>query len=722
MGYDTFGEQTHLRDANNNVKVTAYDAGGRPVTETAPSCTAPGTSTAITPVTRTEYDPLDQVTASVNATGARTTYAYDQLGDLTAQVNADGGKSTYSYDTAGDQLSVTDPVGAVTSATYDFRGRQITQTDQLKTPAVRNLTTTYGFSTAGFPNKTSSPAGVVSSQTTNAAGEVVTATDGAGNLTRYGYDYSGQVSSVTNADSTKTIASYDDAGNRVKSVDYDATGAALRTSTIAYDANGQLTKMTDPRGAVSTFDYDARGLVTSESQKIDASSSIETSFGYDAAGNRTRFTDGRGNKSWSTYNSWNLQEAQIEPSTPAYPNLNDRTFTVSYDANGQAVTSRAPGNVAVSNTYDVMGRLTGATGTGAEVATTARAFTYDEAGRTITATAGTATETFGYDERDALLSAKGASGDSTFNYADDGQLVSRSDAAGLTRYRYDSAGRLSAMDDPATGSTIGLTYRSVNLVDSISYGGANKRTFSYDALHRLTGDTMKTAAGAAVASITYGYDLGDNLTSKKTAGFSGAATNTYTYDLTNRLTSWDDGTKKTAYGYDASGNRTSAGALTYTYDARNELLSDGTKSYAYSARGTQSKVTTGTGSSTVAFDAFGQTISQGDLRYSYDALGRMIKAVNGPESTTMSFSGTGNTIANDGTATYTRDPEDGLVAASTMVGTTKTAVLAWTDQHDDLVGQFGASGATLTKSVAYDPWGNLTTGKNLLGNLGFQSG
>ncbi|MFC7382512.1 hypothetical protein [Sphaerisporangium rhizosphaerae] len=46
------------------------------------------------------------------------------------------------------------------------------------------------------------------------------------------------------------------------------------------------------------------------------------------------------------------------------------------------------------------------------------------------------------------------------------------------------------------------------------------------AMDRLTGDTLKTSAGAAIASITYGYDLGDNLTTKTTAGTAGAGTNT----------------------------------------------------------------------------------------------------------------------------------------------------------------------------------------------------
>ena len=51
-----------------------------------------------------------------------------------------------------------------------------------------------------------------------------------------------------------------------------------------------------------------------------------------------------------------------------------------YDAAGNVVTQDLPGGVAVSNSYDVMGNLTGQTGSGASAATAARTFGYDAAG------------------------------------------------------------------------------------------------------------------------------------------------------------------------------------------------------------------------------------------------------------------------------------------------------------------------------------------------------
>ncbi len=69
----------------------------------------------------------------------------------------------------------------------------------------------------------------------------------------------------------------------------------LRTSSATYDDAGRVTRTTTPRGGTSDFTYDARGLMTSQTQQVDATASVKTTFGHDAAGNQTRFTDGRGN-------------------------------------------------------------------------------------------------------------------------------------------------------------------------------------------------------------------------------------------------------------------------------------------------------------------------------------------------------------------------------------------------------------------------------------------
>lgn len=717
-GYDTFGDKVSTEDPDGNVTTTGYDADGRAVTQTLPSYTPPGSSAPITAVSNRAYNSLGQLVSATDALGNKTTYAYDQLGDTATVTDPAGGITHYTYDTNGDQLSVTNPAGAQTQATYDYLGRKLTSTQVDRNPSPAAYTTTYAYAdTAGLLSSVTTPAGVTTSYAYDPAGERTQMTDGARNVTRYGYDLLGRQTSQTLPDGTSQHAVYDEAGNAIRSSQDDALGTTLRSTSAGYDANGNPTSATDAMGNATTFSYDAAGRLSSETQPVSASSAITTSFGYDAAGNMTRYTDGNGNATIYTYNTWNLRESTIVPATATTSSAADRTFTTTYNADGQAASKSSPGGVTVTDSYDPLGQLTGQSGSGADASTTTRSFGYDAVGDlTSASTSSGSSDSFTYDDRGLLLSASGASGSSSFGYNSDGQIASRTDASGTTSYGYDAAGRLSALTDGSTGTTLSYGYNSDSQVTSVQYGsGGATQTYSYNALHELTGDTLTSASGQSEASISYGYDLNGNETSKTTTGVDGASANTYTYDEANRLTSWNNGTTTVAYGYDADGNRTQAGSQTYTYDARDELTSAGGATYTYTARGTLASVTSAAGATvTSTSDAFNQVITEGTQTYSYDALGRVLSA----SARALSYSGMSNDVASDGTATYSRDPS-GAVVAITSGG---SSVLALTDQHRDVVGEFTASGSSLTGSVTYDPFGNVTAGTGMAGNLGYQSG
>jgi RHS repeat-associated protein len=716
-GYDTFGSQTETSDPNGNVTVTAYDALSRPTSTTMPNYTPPGSSTPITAVTSTTYNKLNQALTDTDPLGHVTSYTYDQLGDTASMTAPNGGVTHYTYDTNGDPLSTTDPVGAVTQATYDYLGRQLTSTQVVRQPSVAALTTTSAYTDpAGFLSAQTTPAGVTSSYTSDAAGETTAVADGVGDTTRYAYDFAGRTVKTTLPDSTAQTTTYDAAGRAVSTATLDATGATLSSASSTYDADGNVLSATDPNGHATTFQYDATGAMTSEVQPVSATSSITTSFGYDAAGNQTRYTDGRGNPFITTYNKWNLPDSTIEPSTSAYPNLADRTFTTVYDAAGQVVSQRSPGGVDVTNSYDTVGDLTGQTGSGADAATADRSFGYDLDGQLKTASAPGGTDTFNYDDRGLLLSATGPSGNSSFGYTADGLMNTRTDADGTTSYTYDTLDRLATLTNTTSSVSASYNYNALSQPSTIAYGsGGDTRNFGYDTQHRLTSDTLKTPDGTTVASIGYGYDADGNLTAKTTSHFLGASANTYTYDYANRLTSWNNGTTTAGYNYDASGNRTQAGTQTFAYDARDQLTSGAGSTYTYTARGTLSSTSGATVTQTTS-DAFGQAITQGTQTYAYDSLGRMVTATG---VTSLSYTGTDNTLAADGAASYTRDPGGGLVG----VATSTRKALAWTDQHTDVVADFGSTATALAGSEAYDPLGNVTAAStNLLGNLGYQSG
>ncbi|ROO88264.1 RHS repeat-associated protein [Actinocorallia herbida] len=737
-GYNTFGEPTEAQDANGNVTTTTYDAEGQQKSVVMPPYTAPGASAPTPSSQNWTYDAVGQVTQIADGLGNTTSYTYDQLGNTASVEDADGNVATTVYDANSRPLAETSPTGARTQATYDHLGRTLTTTELERYPSPVAATTTYSYASSAtnpggaFLASATSPQGRTTTYGYNKVGEQTAETDPAGATTTTAYDKLGRPTKVTAHDGTAVSVGYDVNDNPISTKKLGTDGTTvLSTATAVYDAAGRSVSTTDERGFTTTFTRDAGGLLTSQTEPVTATTSIVTGFGYDANGNRTRTTDGRGNSWIYGYNSWNLQESTLEPTTPTYTAVADRRTLIRYDADQQATSQILPGGVTVSAQYDDLGRLTTQSGSGADAATATRTYTYDDDGRMLTAatasigiTVASTSETFTYNDRDMLLTAAGSAGSSSFAYGTDGLLASRTDAAGTTAYGYDTAGRLSTLDDPLTGTRLTYGYDTMSQLTSIAYGTAKTRSFTYDTRHRPTGDTLKTSAGTTIASVAYGYDDNSNVTSKTTTGVNGASANTYTYDRANRITGWNNGTTTTAYAYDASGNRVQVGAEVYTYDARDQLTSDGHTTYAYTARGTLS-AQTGTSSGTYTSDAFGQQITQsagaaGTQTYLLDALGRVITS-GGPNPHTFAYSGMENTVASDGSNTYSRDTGDGLVGIG-LTGSPSASVLAWTDRHDDVIGNFTTASTGLTGSTTYDPFGKKTASAGMAGNVGFQSG
>ena len=730
--YDATTRQMILY-ADGNITTAVYDAAGNRVSRTLPPYTPPGASAPITATTVWQYDKENQLLSEQDPLANTTSYTHDQLGNLATRTTPDGGVTHATYDLDGEQLSITDATGAQRQATYDLLGRTVTDTTLERYPSTSTLTTTYSYAAstanpggAGLAAVTS-PDGTVTSYSYNGAGQKLSTTDPAGNTTAYAYTFMGVLSSTTRPDGTKTQLAYDPNEKITDTVNYDHTGTVLTHQSNAYDAAGNMVASTDARGNTTTYTYDATGTLAQEVQPVTSTSSVTTSFGYDPAGNRTRYTDGRGVTWYTTYNSWNTMQSEIAPATTGYSSAADSTTSYAYDADGRLATETLPGGVNQSFGYDVMGDLQTQQGAGASAATATRSFTYDKAGRVLTAgtsntsstgIANATSESFSYDDRGDLLTAGGAAGSTTLAYNGDGLPTARSDASGTSSYGYDSHDLLRTVSDALTGTTQTYTsYNKLNQVTSINEGSGDIRTLTYDDLHRLTGDQVQTPGGVAVASIGYGYDANSNLTSKNTTGFGTAAANTYTYDRADRLASWNNGTTTVGYGYDAAGNRTQIGSKTFTYDARDQLTGDGTTGYAYTAAGVMSAQ----GATALTSDAYGQQSTDGAVSYTYDASGRMVQRGDAGGAQTMQYSGTGNLLAADGQFLYSRDPAGGLLGVRAATGTADTAKLALTDLHTDVVATMSTTDTTLTQTATYDPLGNPVGAHTTLGNLGYQS-
>ncbi|NEC85946.1 LamG-like jellyroll fold domain-containing protein [Streptomyces sp. SID12501] len=711
-GYDTFGDRIAVEDADGHITATAYDRDGRRTGTTLPAYNGTSATTAWT------YNATGDVLTETDAKG-ETDYTYDQLGDLLQQTNpaisisgtATRGTLTYSYDLAGNRLTETSPYGAVTHHTYDDLGRDSSTWAYVYTSmsAQTKQETDIAYNGAGLVARTTSVTGVTANRTYDALGRTLTTSDTTGDTSAYSYDLRGDVIKTVLPDQSIQTATYDAAGRKTATANTTSAGTVLSSTSATYTDNGHLKTVTDARQHTTSYEYDDLGDLTKQTEPVTDNASIVTTYGYDAAGHQTAYTDGNGDTTYYTYNSLGLPVSKKVPAVTGYTSDADRTTTYTYDERGRLVTQTDPGGVTLTNTYDALDDLTAQSGTGADATTADRHFTYSLNGDLVASAAGDTWEYYDTNALGDVLTTSGQAGSSSFTYNADESALTRTDASGTSSYVYDTDGRLSTDTDASTGTILNYQYNSLSQPKAVTYGtSGNVRSYGYDSLHRLTSDTLTTAAGTKVASVGYDWDTNDNLTSKTTTGVQSASTNSYAYDYANRLTSWTSGSTTTGYTYDADGNRLTSGSTTSTYNARDQLTSDGTHTYSYTARGTMSAKD----STAYTFDAYGQQLTAGSAAYTYDALGRAITA--GP--TTLAYSGTDNTVASDGASTYSRGPGGALTGESSATG----ATLTWTDLHTDVIGQFTATGTTLTASASYDPWGT-TTASTLTGSAGYQS-
>jgi YD repeat-containing protein len=151
--------------------------------------------------------------------------------------------------------------------------------------------------------------------------------------------------------------------------------ASTDHTTWDYNADDTIQKITDPRGAVSTFSYNNRhdvtniaytlvpGVPTTGSSAIASAPTV--SYQYDAVGKRKLMNDGMGSVTY-TYD----QLSRLTSETRFFSNLSGSStggnYTLSYEYNlaNQVTKITDPYNVQVNYGYDYTGRLSGVTGTG----------------------------------------------------------------------------------------------------------------------------------------------------------------------------------------------------------------------------------------------------------------------------------------------------------------------------------------------------------------------
>jgi RHS repeat-associated protein len=485
-------------------------------------------------------DRLKMMTLPANASGnvASEAYEYDTAGGtnpsgtplagrglVTKITHADGKYKSFGYDPYGNKLWEYNELGKAISYTYDDYNRVLTVKDPIGQTTGRTTTYTYtptngggGSSykhTTNNPDTVTTPTGIVTSNVYDQNFRK-TSTSTAGATTWFNYDAVGNQTYVTDPRGTETPGTY------TTYTDYDTRNRKWQVreplghaTQFYYDDGINVTRIIRPDITTETKTYDAMNRVLSDTVPKTTTPlvNLTTWFMYNPSGTIWKVTDPRG-------------------SGPGDVNY---TTTFAYDASDRKISMTYPGNSNQQWVYDDAGNLESRTTVGGKV----QSFTYDNRNRKTGMTWSNAVDwaTYGYDAAARLTIANNANSYVYRQYDDAGHLtLDQQILGGMSKsviYGYDDDGKVNRM--------------FVNGVTGYDF------TYSYDAMGRLE-KIFPTSGGLP---FQYYYDAASNETERD--NLNNGVNKIYPRDALNRV-QYVDVIKGTTLGRE-----------TYTYDMMNRI-------------------------------------------------------------------------------------------------------------------------------------------------------
>jgi RHS repeat-associated protein len=364
------------------------------------------------------------------------------------------------------------------------------------------------------------------------------------------------------------------------------------------DAAGQVTKTTTALGVtgveadVVTTTYTSNGLV----QTVTDAENNKTTYVYDGHDRLSQTQYPSATKGVGTSNSSDYEQPTYETTAGgtrtsgtvvAFRNRAAESIAFTTDALGRVTAKDLPGSEPdVSYTYDLLGRMTGASQTGNSLS-----FTYDALGRNLTQVGpqGTVTSTWDIGGRRTRIAHPDGF------YVDQEYLVTGES----TVLRENGA---------TTGAGVLATYAWDDLGrrTSLTRGDSSVQSYSYDAVSRLTSLADNLVGTAYDQTLGFGYTPASQIASNTRSNDAYAWTGHYNVNRS----------------YTANGRNqyTATGSITPTYDAKGNLTSAGSTTYAYSS---ENLLTSATGGIALAYDPAKRLYqtsggSAGTTRFGYD--------------------------------------------------------------------------------------------------------
>jgi RHS repeat-associated protein len=484
FAYDEHGNVITQTNRLGQVWTYTYNERGQPLTITNPE----GGVTTYT------YNADATLASSTDSDVGTTTYGYDAYKRLnlitrppsTGLRTGDGSTMRFTYDLNDRLLTVTDERDKTTTYTYDANGNRLTATDPL------SQTVTYAYDLMDRLANRTDPLGHASTRTYDEMSRLETITDRNGHTTTYTYDLRGWRIGVTDPLSNTWATEYDDEG-----VPSATTTPLGFTTCYQTDKIGRTTVITDPLGAATPFTYDELGRLTSTTDRVGRSTDYDyddagwlvgvTKSGLGAAtytrndlGLLTRITDLRGK-------SWDFGYSPMGRCTSHTDPLGNQ-WAYAYDARGRLQQTTYPDGGTATYTYDEDSNVTqiayASTGLSTSSGGPTLEFTYDDAGRLLTANDITLT----YDERGDVVNSQDEDGASFGATYDDGRRLKTVtyDGQATVTYAYDERDLLTRVEDDLTGAWMTFTYDDDGRLTVISRSNTVDTYFTYDNAGRVT--------------------------------------------------------------------------------------------------------------------------------------------------------------------------------------------------------------------------------------------
>ena len=608
----------------------------------------------ITTYTYTAKGQVESIDGPLPGSQDLVSYTYDPAtGDRLTETRPLVGTTSYTYDAAGNVETVTDVNGVVTTFTYDGRNRQLS--------ATRNgVTTSRTYTAAGELDTATDALSRTMDYAYNDAGFVEKIMDPSGNFVYYAYNGLGKRTeeSIHAADETLTHYRGTDwgdpannpdlaAGKPWKSLHRNHDDTADLETVYAYDGSGNLKSVTDANSNVTEYLYDQFNRLW----QVIQPGNVTTVYGYDIHGNLASVTDAEGHVTLYTYDDMGRL---VETDSPDTGNC-----LYSYDAAGN-LRFKTHNGQAVEYRYDLLRRLTDIlysdpaenvamaydTGSGANLMGRLAAvsdpsgmveYSYNADGQLEAETrtiGGTIFVTsYLYDAAGNLRTMVYPTGQSVAYQPDPadpariGAVVLDGSVTLASNIAYMPFGPVSGMT-LGNGIQVGKGYDKNYQMATLAAGTVMSRSYTPDAVGNIEVITDNLDAGR---SQSFGYDDLYRLTSA--VGVYGSIG--YTYDnVGNRLTRTEN-SDEDSYAYYPGTNRlhtiTGVHAELFEYDADGNMVQripgannpqpaiTDPNDYTYNSSG-QRAMKQGAGSVLFHYDQAGQLIAE------TDAAGNMIKA------------------------------------------------------------------------------------------------